>query len=163
LSGWACFDVDQCADWQNAMPVSGGQARRYRARFDVGSLLDVPTRSRMIVRPRSNAVNQSCQQTYNSSRAPRLSHTRTVGPPLFNRCDLYWLSFRLRQTPPRAMPTKNITASNAAIAPSFRGALSLPICLSKSSRSYRSIFTSPIFVDTKRNKTDTVPLIVGNN
>src|SRR6516162_1710327 len=35
------------------------------------------------------------------------------------------------------------------------------ICLSKSSFSRRSIFTSPIFIDAKRNKTATVPLTVG--
>jgi hypothetical protein len=46
-------------------------------------------------------------------------------------------------TPPRVMPTKNITASNIAIAPSFRGALSPRNCLSKSSWSCRSIFASP--------------------
>ena len=63
-------------------------------------------------------------------------------------------------TPPMAMPTKNIAASITAITPSFRGAVSLPICLSKSSRSYRSIFTSPFFVNAKRKKPAAVPLIV---
>jgi hypothetical protein len=53
--------------------------------------------------------------------------------------------------PPRVIPTKNITASNT-VAPSFRGALSLPICLSNSSWSCRSIFTSPIFVDARPQK-----------
>jgi hypothetical protein len=46
-------------------------------------------------------------------------------------------------TPPRAIPTKNIAANITAIAPSFRGGLSLPICLSKSSWSVRSILMSP--------------------
>ena len=46
-------------------------------------------------------------------------------------------------TPPRAIPTKNIAANITAIAPSFRGGLSLPICLSKSSWSRRSILMSP--------------------
>jgi hypothetical protein len=64
-------------------------------------------------------------------------------------------------TPPMATPTKNIAASITPITPSFRGALSLRICLSKSSSSRRSIFTSPIFVDAKRNKTAAVPLTVG--
>jgi hypothetical protein len=66
-------------------------------------------------------------------------------------------------TPPMATPTKNIAASITTITPSFRGALSLRICLSKSSFSRRSIFTSPIFIDAKRNKTAAVPLTSGNN
>jgi hypothetical protein len=57
-----------------------------------------------------------------------------------------------------AMPTKNIAASNTAIAPSFGGGVSLRICLSKSSRSCRSIFDVPIFVRAKRDNTVTVPL-----
>jgi len=44
---------------------------------------------------------------------------------------------------PKAMPTKNIATSITAITPSFRGGESLRICLSKSSWSRRSIFTSP--------------------
>jgi hypothetical protein len=56
------------------------------------------------------------------------------------------------RTLPRVMPTTNITASITAITPSFRGALSLRICLSKSSWSRRSIFTSPIFVDANATK-----------
>src|SRR5437868_4863505 len=47
------------------------------------------------------------------------------------------------RTPPRAIPTKNIAANITAIAPSFRSGLSLPICLSKSSWSRRSILRSP--------------------
>jgi len=49
------------------------------------------------------------------------------------------------RTLPRVMPTTNIAASNTAIAPSFRGGLSLPTCLSKSSWSYRFIFEVPNF------------------
>src|SRR5215469_14683284 len=56
------------------------------------------------------------------------------------------------------MPTKNIPASNTAIAPSFRGGLSLCICLSKSSWSRRSIFTSPFLSERKRDNAVTVPL-----
>jgi hypothetical protein len=41
------------------------------------------------------------------------------------------------------MPTKNIAASIIAITPSFRGGVSLRICLSKSSWSRRSILMSP--------------------
>ena len=70
-------------------------------------------------------------------------------------------------TPPRVTPTKNITANNTAITPSFRGALSLRICLSKSSRSCRSIFYVTNFCRcrTQRNKTQQNgrrSLIVGN-
>jgi hypothetical protein len=61
-------------------------------------------------------------------------------------------------TPPRVIPTKNITASSKAIAPSFRGALSVRICLSKSSRSCWSIFMSPIFVWTRPNKANATKL-----
>ena len=43
-------------------------------------------------------------------------------------------------TPPMATPTKNIAASITTITPSFRGALSIRICLSKSSFSRRSFY-----------------------
>jgi hypothetical protein len=50
------------------------------------------------------------------------------------------------------MPTKNIAASNTAIMPSFRGGLSLRICLSKSSWSRRSILRSPFCLcETRQN------------
>jgi hypothetical protein len=50
------------------------------------------------------------------------------------------------RTLPSVIPTKNITASITAIAPSFRGGLSLRICLSKSSSSRWFILEVPIFV-----------------
>jgi hypothetical protein len=64
------------------------------------------------------------------------------------------------RTLPMAMPTKNIAASITAITPSFRGGERLRICLSKSSRSRRFIFTVPIFVYRKRSKTAVVSLTV---
>jgi hypothetical protein len=53
------------------------------------------------------------------------------------------------------MPTKNIAASITAITPSFRGGLSLRICLSKSSWSRRFIFEVPIL--STRNATKLPP------
>ena len=50
------------------------------------------------------------------------------------------------RTLPSVIPTKNITASITPISPSFRGGLSLRICLSKSSSSRRFILEVPIFV-----------------
>ncbi len=64
------------------------------------------------------------------------------------------------RTLPRVIPTKNIAASNTTITPSFRGGLSLRICLSKSSWSYRSILMVPNFVRAKRGNIAPVPLTV---
>ena len=50
------------------------------------------------------------------------------------------------------MPSKNIAASIIAIMPSFRGGVSLRICLSKSSQSRRSILRSPFCLcETRQN------------
>jgi hypothetical protein len=65
-------------------------------------------------------------------------------------------------TPPRVIPTKNITASNTAIAPPFRGALSVRICLSESSWSCRSIRRPHLWFHRKRGKTSTVSLTSRN-
>ena len=61
---------------------------------------------------------------------------------------------------PRVMPTKNIAASNTTITPSFRGGVSIRICLSKSSWSCRSILMSPFVLIGNAAKLPPVSLTV---